>query len=264
METTPAIDFSLLKTYFHISPEGADHPELTLPAAELLEAAPMLDLLQRTQQQYKALDLELPASFIGLSLYGLTAAQLILLAQYDVWVDLSLDNLDFQHEAHDDHAHAGYKLRELRTQSVPTGAERASFIVTAWTHQFQQTVVPLIENVARQAGVKPQMIWSQFGGRQSFLRDYIHENIQHEALLARFDDEDRRLSELPADLFGMRRNPYIHNPRRIASPYTEGKTVIIRSSCCMYYKREEGRKCYNCPMLTDTERESMKQTIQTG
>ncbi|WP_275901445.1 (2Fe-2S)-binding protein [Cohnella algarum] len=36
---------------------------------------------------------------------------------------------------------------------------------------------------------------------------------------------------------------------------------MIRSACCMYYCREGGEKCFNCPRLTPDEREAMRESI---
>jgi len=235
---------------------------LSVPAAELHLADRMQAALGLSKDAYRALDMSLPASFIGLSVFGLCATQLLILAQTNRWIDLSPDNLTFQLEPHESHLHAGYRIEQVRLDELPASEERMPMLTEAWTRFHRDTTVPLVESAARHAGVKPQLIWNQFPARQSFLRDYIREHERRPDVLARFHDEDRLLSSLPPALFHLRKNPFVHRPKYIPSPYQEGRNMIIRSSCCMYYKREDGKKCFHCPMLTEREREEMRAAIQ--
>lgn len=106
------------------------------------------------------------------------------------------------------------------------------------------------------------MIWQQFGALLANVKDYVHEHIPVPAMVDSFDLGYRTISEqVPAEAFGLRRNPFVHTPRYVDNPYEPGGQMMMKSSCCMYDKRENGVKCYSCPMLTPDERERMRLEI---
>jgi Ferric iron reductase FhuF-like transporter. len=254
------LDFSLIKMYFHISPEGADHPILEMRGDQFLDMDITKQTLLEAGKLVQANGLDLPASFAGTSFAKLCATQLLMFAQYHIILDLTLPNLMFQTEAHDDHAHLGYRILELQTIQAPTEGQEAW--LAAQVEQFiRETVRPAVNAIAQAAGVKPQMIWQQYGGVLAYVRDYVHENIPIPSMAESFETGYRVITELPAEAFGVRRNPFVHKPRYIASPYSPEDKLMMHSSCCMYDKRENGVKCYTCPMLTPNERESMRLEI---
>lgn len=255
------LDFSLIKMYFHTSPEGADHPILEMRADQFLNTETAEQAFVEAGKLVQAIGLELPASFAGTSFGNLCAIQLLMFAQYHIILDLSLPNLMFQVEAHDDHAHLGYRILELRTIQAPTEGQEAW--LAAQLEQFiRETVTPAVCAIAQAAGVKPQMIWQQYGSLLAYVRDYVHANIPVPVMVETFDTGYRAIMEqVPPEAFGVRRNPFVHTPRYIDSPYTPGETLMLNSSCCMYDKRENGIKCYSCPRLTPDERESMRLEI---
>lgn len=255
------LDFSLIKMYFHTSPEGADHPILEMRSDQFLNADITKQAFLEAGKLVQAIGLELPASFAGTSFGNLCAIQLLMYAQYHIILDLSLTNLMFQVEAHDDHAHLGYRILELHT--IPAPAEESEAWLAAQLEQFiRETVTPAVSTIAQAAGVKPQMIWQQYGSLLAYVRDYVRENIPVPAMVESFETGYRVITEqVPPEAFGVRRNPFVHTPRFIDSPYSTGGKLMMNSSCCMYDKRENGVKCYTCPMLTPDQREMMRLEI---
>jgi len=257
------MDFTLVNTYFHISPEGAEHPVFEVPALSLLDRGILPDLLEQGGKMVQAIGPVLPASFLGTSFCNLIATTIIFTAQYNRLLDLTLENMSFQIEPHDDHAHLGYRINELRWTDVPE-ENREAFLLAHWNEYIPRVVTPAVEIIARSAGAKPDMIWQQFGGQIAMIRDYILEHETSEAMIPRYVGDFRILKELAADLFGRRRNPFIHTPRYVDNPYEPGAKYMLRSSCCMYDCREGGEKCYVCPKLTPAERETMREQIVTS
>lgn len=86
---------------------------LLVPSTDLLEAETIRGLLEVGRVQYKATSMELPASFLGLSLFSLCGALHYVAATYNQWLDLTLDNLNFFLESHHDHVHAGYQVKDV-------------------------------------------------------------------------------------------------------------------------------------------------------
>jgi len=255
------LDLSLFEEHFHISAKGCEFPVLSVPAAELLEEARMREALARGAELVKGIGLELAVSFLGLAFFGLAATKQIVMSQYGKILDLSLDNLTVQLEPHGDHAHVVFKYSELKWTDLPEeGRDHA--VREEWTRYFAETINPLVESAARAAGLKPPIIWNQYGARIAYVMDYLREIIPEEATKQRIEADYLLLRGLPGAMFNLRKNPFAHEPCYIDSPYKPGEQVIIRSACCMYYKRENGTKCYNCPLLKDGERAEMKLKIE--
>ncbi|WP_028561014.1 hypothetical protein [Paenibacillus pinihumi] len=255
------LDFGIIERFYHISPRGAANPMIELPASLLLDQDKVREVLEKGAALVKATSLELPASFIGSTFFYLCATYIVFMAQENRIPDLTLDNLTFQIEGHNDHFHLGYKINRLEWKDVPdTGRE--AFVAKEFSRLIQDTVYPGVEAVAASAGVKSAMIWNQFAGQYTFLTKYLKANETREEVLVRLEQDCAViLEQISADEFGRRRHPFVHKPRYIDSPYSPGEQIAIRSSCCMYYCKEDGVKCYSCPKLTAEAREEMRQEI---
>ncbi|TMV45676.1 hypothetical protein FE783_28760 [Paenibacillus mesophilus] len=257
----PSFDISLADKYFHITPNGCEHPVFSVPAAQLLKPDIMKDLLSRGRDMLKGLGLDIAVSFTGLAFFGIPAAVHTYMWQYDHVLDLSLGNLTVQLETHDDHAHLVLKIDEVRWKPLPeTGRDEA--IITELTGLFLHTVTPVVEAAASCAGFKPDLIWNQFGARMISVNDYVARHAPNEALKEKYMHDRALLLALAPDMFNRRKNPYVHTPRYIESPYKAEEKLIVRSSCCMWYRKENGVKCYTCPILNETQREEMKCKIR--
>lgn len=257
----PSFDISLAAKYFHITPNGCEQPLVSFPAERLLEPQTMDDLLGQGRDLLKGLGLEIAVSFLGLAFFGIPAAVHTFMWQYDHILDLSLGNLTVQLEKHDSHAHLVFRINELKWTKLPENG-RDEAIVSALGELFRHTVNPVIETAAARAGLKPDMVWNQFGARMASVKDFIAAQAPNEALKQSYERHLALLLALAPEVFNRRKNPYVHTPRYIESAYKPGERVIVRSSCCMWYRRENGVKCYTCPMLSDTQREEMLQNIR--
>ncbi|MBD2869732.1 (2Fe-2S)-binding protein [Paenibacillus arenilitoris] len=257
------IDFTILDTFFHISPQGAEHPVFEMPATAFLDKERSRSALLLGGELVQATGMELAASFVGMSFFNLCVAKLIVAAQCNRLLDLPLTELTFQLEPHDDHAHLGFKLRELNSAALPEdGPARKRLLLDDLTAYFQEELNEAIETVAASADVKSAMIWNQFGGQIHAIRDYLPLYEQRQDVLERFERDFAMLKELPPEVFNRKRNPFIHKPRYIDDPWSppEGK-MLLRSSCCMYDCRVDGEKCYNCPRMLPEEREERRQEV---
>ncbi|WP_127584451.1 (2Fe-2S)-binding protein [Paenibacillus koleovorans] len=259
------MDLSLLNYFFHISLTGeTEHVVLEMPATDLLKKERMDEVIQVSGDLMKAIGTELPASFVGMGFFGVSASVQLVLATYNRLLDLSLSNLTFQVQPHDDHVHSCFRINELKYKEAPTDPEeRQAWLVEELTAFYRDTVRPVIEMAAVSAGVKPDLVWSQYGARMAYAVDYMEGVEKRPEVLVRFRADYETLARvLPPELFGRRRNPFDHKPRYIDSPYDAGKKLMMRSACCMYDRRENGEKCYNCPMMLPEEREERRRRIE--
>lgn len=255
------LDFSLIKTYYHISPEGAEQPLFELPAAMLAKPEHAIRALEETGKLWRAIGMELPVSFTGITFFNLGLMNLWFGAQSNQFLRLPLSSLTFQLEWHNDHAHCGYKIHELDCIPIPVESEaRRAALIEAWTEYIQETAIPAINAIAQAGAVRPDLIWNQFGAGIHSIRATIRKELSNPVLSDRIDADFEVIESLPAEVFKRKRNPYVHKPRYIDNPWSppDGQ-YIIRSSCCMYDKRENGSKCYNCPRMLPQDRETLKQ-----
>ncbi|GAA3403572.1 (2Fe-2S)-binding protein [Paenibacillus hodogayensis] len=254
----PTLDISLADKFFHITPHGSEHPVLSMPAVSLLEPETMRSLLVAGRDMLKGLGLDISLSFFGLGVFGLPAVVHTYMWQYDQVLDLSIENITVQVETHNDHAHLVLCIDEVRWKPLPAEGRREA-IAAELEQLFRHTVTPLIEAAAACAGLKPDLVWNQFGARMISVSDYVLQHAPNEALKDKYRaDLELLRTGLPAEVFHRRKNPYEHKPRFVESPTDAGKQLLIRSSCCMWYRREQGVKCYTCPILNDAQREEMK------
>ncbi|AZN41871.1 IucA/IucC family C-terminal-domain containing protein [Paenibacillus albus] len=258
------IDFKALEAfYIQLSPEGSESPSFIMPAADFLDPNATREALLFSGHIYKSIGFELAASLIGTTLFRLCAGTMVIMARNGVVPDLSLDNLELQIDDLGQFAGFGFRIREVITTALPDDPEsRESSVREALKQLFEHTIRPAVQGIAAAAGVKPGIIWNQAGSLMiSFSNSLASKESDPEAL-ARFKVYQSVLTEqLSGELFGSRRNPFAHNPRYIDSPYQAGGRLIVRSGCCMFYCRENGEKCYNCPKLTDEQREEHRLKI---
>ena len=160
------IDFTLLRSFYHISPEGADHPSFEMPAAEFLNPDKAREAMLELGKLYRAVGMELPVSFTGMTFFNLCMTRLLANVQSDRPLRLALADLTFQLEQHNDHAHAGYRVDKLVGLEPPDDPRlRETFGRDSWIGLFRDTITPAVEAVAAAAGYKPAMIWNQFGAQ---------------------------------------------------------------------------------------------------
>ncbi|UVI30794.1 hypothetical protein [Paenibacillus spongiae] len=259
-----SMDLSLLESFCSMSASGAANPAYSIPAADLLLPERMEQTLIRSNELLKATSPELPASFMGLSIYNLGAAVQLVLAQHNRLLDLSLSNLTFQIVPYGNYALAHSHIHEIRWTDVPDlNEQREAFLKRELTALYKTVIGPLIRTAAQCAGVMPSLMWNQFGSRTLSMREYLLQRDTRPIVRERFDHDYKVLTELDGpDVFERRRNPYVHRPRYAASPYEPGKEVLIRSSCCMYYCRVDGEYCYTCPKLTAEQRNAKFDELQ--
>ncbi|WP_270170899.1 (2Fe-2S)-binding protein [Paenibacillus sp. SYP-B4298] len=258
------MDWMLIEQNLNISPTGAAEPLAELPAAMLLDHEQARTMLEQAGAAVRADGLVLPASFAGLSVYYLFAASIIMMAQSNRLPDLSMDNLTLQLERYgDDHAHLRYLVHRPSGQELPEEPEAMeAFVEQEVTRYIQEVMVPLVEGIAEAAGVKSAMIWNQFSGQYTYLNKLFFMQVQDVQAQARFERiYDLILNRVSPEVFGRRRHPFVHKPRYIDNPANSEEKWMIRSSCCMYYARENGRKCFTCPKMTPSELEERKQEL---
>lgn len=257
-----SLDFSLTARVFKISPEGSADPVFQMPAVGLFSPSSVGEALGKAAGLTNATALLLPASMIGLSLFNLCVTRLYFLARHHRFLAISLNDLTFELGLQHGYAYAGYRISEIREFELPD-TDADDFLAEAWTDFFLESVNPAVEMIAKGANTDTGMIWNQFGGQLLHMRSYLLSQVPgDDKFIQGFDRHAAILTErLTPDVFDRKRNPFRHRPRYIDNPWQPGGQMVVRSSCCMYDRREGGQKCYNCPGLSEKERERRREEI---
>ncbi|SDX51595.1 (2Fe-2S)-binding protein [Paenibacillus sp. CF384] len=264
MMNKPVIDFSPFdKYYIRVSPTGAATPSFEMPATDFLRGA---DVIQRAFEivslTARATGSELATSYIGGSLFQLCAVRLLLLSKYNVQFDMAIDKLTFQMEDFGTYHSFGYKLHDFSYTEVPEHVDRGMFVRDTLEADFRTVVEPLLNTIASAGNLKAAVIWTQFGSKLANMITTFEANETSEEVRKRFAHDCKVLTEqLDPSLFGSKRNPFVHTPRYVDSPFQLGSKIMIRSGCCMYYCNEDGVMCYSCPKLTAPQREERYASI---
>ncbi|NBD27476.1 (2Fe-2S)-binding protein [Paenibacillus glycinis] len=261
---TTAYDFSLVKTYLHISPEGASHVLDEMPAVDFFRAARLEEMMSKTGETVQAIGYKLPGSYFGTSLCHLCITKLIFLAMYGKLLDLRLEHLTFQidYEEGHGHPHLGYKINEVIARNLPA-ENQDEFVTEDWRTFMAVAVTPAVQAIAKAARMNAEMIWQQFGGIAGMVKDFVGQMQLPAEVAERFDHHFRLLSEAIApEAFGRKRNPFQWEPSYVDNPYRPNERWIMRSACCQYDRREGGTKCFTCPRMTPDERACEVQRIK--
>jgi len=257
------MDLAFAETYLRISTRGSDFPKHALPAADLLNRETMLELLTKYSGIVKGTGLELAVSFFGTAVYGLIAMKQRVMSLYGRILDLSLPNITVQLETLGEMGQYVLKLGEIRWTELPDEG-RQQAVEAEWDRFFKEDMNPLIESAAAAGGFKPDLIWNQYGSTAAYTMDYARLTVPEGPELQRLQDDFELLCGLPGGTFNRKRNPFQYTPKFIDNPYQPGTPLMVRSACCMVYKREGGVKCYYCPILKTEERLKLREQIEAG
>lgn len=261
---TKEIDLSLAEHFFRISLNKADNPVFSVPCSELLQAEGMDRVLHLSKQHFAAPDLVLPASFIANAFIGICSTMQLYLSLYNKLLDLSLDHLTFQAQPHGALIYGSFQITHLEWRDLAE-ENRESVIMDTLTHFYRETINPVIEHTAQRAGIQPGVLWNQFGGKMAYLKDYILQSDFSDEMKERFvRDYELLIQKMSPSVFNRRKNPFKYLPTYIDNPRDPEKPIMMRSSCCMYYKRDNGELCYNCPRLSEEKRQEKKRKMEEG
>jgi len=254
------IDLTLMAQQFYIPLQGCENPMFEMSAAMLLDPEKALEAVQTGGTEIRAIGHGLGVSYAGLALHNLVVAACIFYAYNRKWLDMSLDNLTFQLESHGTYVQNAFKLNEMTETDIPENDGERLFGRKLETY-IREQLTPAVRSVAESCGFKADLIWGQYGARFAYYIKHVAEKAPNDEIRERFAAATRILMDIAPENFARRRNPFVHKPRYIDSPYKPGETMMLRSACCMWYCKEDGVKCYNCPKLTGEEREARREAI---
>lgn len=251
------IDYSFITPQCQLSPEGVQPILFEMNAIDLFEPHQVQDLLILAKEKYEADDFLLPVSSIGLSLFGLLGTQWIIFSQYQRILNLNLSNIILQIGVFNETSpYIFLKLKDDTLYELETNQ------IDYFSDFIQSNIVEPIEVISKVASIKPSIVYNQFGSRATTLANAFLQRGYSVEIENNFSTIYNQLkNNLPSNMFNGRKNPFLFKPIFIENPYEEGKNLMVRSSCCMFYKKKNGVKCYSCPALSKKAREEMRKNL---
>ncbi|WP_145414055.1 (2Fe-2S)-binding protein [Paenibacillus xylanexedens] len=266
-----AINYTWLEQYARISTKPALNPIYDKHLASLRDAEQARDMLTAYNEHLRADSLQTAAVYFMHSVRGLLLGIHYINAMCDSLLDLSLDNIQLQLIVKDGYPAFHFQLlddAEKPHPAPPANDEPNSVLASTSARQamltayYGEQLLPLIEGVALAGGANTGQMWAQLA---SILRWFKTLAVQME-----ITDQEREaviqgyehVITMPPEVMGLRKNLLKFKPVEIDSPYQPGEKVLMKSTCCLYYKVDGGQDyCYTCPKLSKAERQTRYEAI---
>ncbi|MCM3750294.1 (2Fe-2S)-binding protein [Paenibacillus pasadenensis] len=128
---------------------------------------------------------------------------------------------------------------------------------------YGSLLAPLFRSLAEGAGVRANELWRLAASNLQYVKSYFLEAAADDAELYEALSEDFAyvLVDMPGEVVGERRNPLAIRFTLVDSPYEPGTQIPLRGGCCLAFKTEYAKYCYNCPRLKPQERSRMYDEI---
>lgn len=266
-----AINYTWLEQYARISRNPILNSVYAAPLASLRDAEQARDMLTTYNEHLRADSLQTAAVYFMHSVRGLLLGIHYLNAMCDKVLDISLDNIRLQLTLQDGYPAFHFQLlddAEKAHPAPPVNDEHHSAVASTSTRQamlaayYGEQLRPLIEGVALAGGANTGQMWAQLA---SILRWFKTLAVQME-----ITDQEREaviqgyehVITMPPEVLGLRKNLLKFKPVEIDSPYQPGEKILMKSTCCLYYKVDGGQDyCYTCPKLSKAERQTRYEAI---
>lgn len=263
-----AINYTWLEQYARISTKPALNPIYDKHLASLRDAEQARDMLTAYNEHLRADSLQTAAVYFMHSVRGLLLGIHYINAMCDSLLDLSLDNIQLQLIVKDGYPAFHFQLLDDAEKPPPANDEPNSVLASTsarkamLTAYYGEQLLPLIEGVALAGGANTGQMWAQLA---SILRWFKTLAVQME-----ITDQEREaviqgyehVITMPPEVMGLRKNLLKFKPVEIDSPYQPGEKVLMKSTCCLYYKVDGGQDyCYTCPKLSKAERQTRYEAI---
>ncbi len=237
------------------------HPS---PPAEALHSFDAQELVLEEGMRYfidcyrplmKALDNQAVAAYFGSWCSSMALAVQYSVSMYSAVPVIALSRLSVHLIPSSGYCRIAFSLRDWEIQTVPKEESRE-----AWRHEvlasfYRDTAAPLLRSMSRASGLSLGEIWGQLPTKFNYYMELFAADLQDSGQLGTLQaDYDYLKHSLPAELFGMKRNPFDVVVRRIEALADPEQTVQMRNRCCLYYRTEGGSYCYTCPRLKEVER----------
>ncbi len=234
-------------------PEGTLH---TFSALELTVKENMSAFIQCYGPLMKALDDKAVAAYFAnwLSYVAFSLQYSVSIHQSALVINHS--NLLLHLIPSDGYCRVAFSLKEWNfIQSPIDQVEREVWRKEIFTRFYRDTAEPLLSLISEISGLTIGDVWGQLPTKFNYYVEDLETKISDCNVLMRLQEDYRFLiNDLPAEVFGLSRNPFRVIVRKIEHLTDPEQTVQMRNRCCYYYSTDGGNYCYTCPRLKEEER----------
>lgn len=251
-----SMDYQLLEQQLGIVTLKRPDALFTLPATALLDRAQMLSFLELYREQIKGLVLQVSATYFATSWRVVCAALQYMVSVTPARLDFSLENLTIQLVPVNGFPWVYFVLNDKAERPWPVGGP-SSWRISGLGRFYGETLLPVMEGIAAVSGLPMAQLWGQLPLGVQFYVRALAGRLENEGLRSRLLEEYELVKQLPAEEFGLKRNPYRIKEVFLDDPYRPGEKTPMKPTCCLAYRTATGHGyCYSCPKLTKTEREA--------
>ncbi|MEK5446220.1 (2Fe-2S)-binding protein [Paenibacillus sp. FSL R7-0331] len=234
-------------------PEGTKH---SFNAGDMADEAGMRAFIECYRPLIKGLDDKVAATYFAGAFGNIALAVQYALTVASAVPVVSLQRLSVHLIPADGYWRAAFSLGEWSFEPAPAEAgQRREWRNEQLIRFYRDTAAPMLSMLSRVTGLSGGEIWGQLPTKFNYYLEVFTSGGLPERLLNTLQDDYRYLcEEIPAEIFGLKKNPFRVQVRKLESLADPDKTVNMRNRCCLYYRTEGGSYCYTCPRLKEEER----------
>lgn len=245
-----------LKSKFDLQlslPEGTKY---SYEAVKLLDPVNMREFVDCYIPLMKALDDSAAAAYFANWFSNVALALQYSISWYDTAPALELDNLVIHLIPSDGYCRVAYSLQHWNLTAAPDESlEREQWRYESLASFYRDTAAPLLHTISVVSGLSADQIWGQLPTKFNYYLEVLSAEIGANSKLQRIQEDYHCLkSSLPPEIFGLSKNPFRVQVRKIEDIANPERTVQMRNRCCLFYRTEGGSYCYTCPRLKEEER----------
>ncbi|WP_339314672.1 Fe-S oxidoreductase [Paenibacillus sp. FSL R10-2734] len=238
-------------------PEGALYSFSTM---KLTEEENLKAFVQCYGPLLKALDDKVVAAYFANWFSNVALSLQYSLSKYSSALDLSLSNLLLHLVPTERSCWITFSVEEVRFIPAPTHQrEREDWCKEILTTFYRDTAAPLIRLISEVCGLAIGEVWGQMPTKFNYYFEVWEKEISDCNQLQQLREDYHYLMHgLPAEVFGLSRNPFLVTVRNVESLTDSEATIQLRNRCCLHYLTIDGDYCYRCPRIKEEERASRR------
>lgn len=234
-------------------PEGTLY---TFSALELTVKENMSAFIQCYGPLMKALDDKAVAAYFANWLSNVAFSVQYSVSIHESALEINHSNLLLHLIPSDGYCRVAFSLKEWSFIEAPIDQmEREVWRKEVFTRFYSDTVKPLLSIMSENSVLGSGDVWGQFPTKFNYYIEHFETKVSDSNVLMRLQEDYQYLiNDLPAEIFGLSRNPFRVIVRKIENLADPEQTVQMRNRCCYYYSTVGGNYCYTCPRLKEEER----------
>lgn len=238
-------------------------PEGTLysfSALDLTNEEDMSAFIQCYSPLMKALDNKAVAAYFSSWLANVAFSLQYSLSIHQTALDINLSNLMVHLVPSDGYCRISFSLKKWAIEQASSDQmDREVWRNDIITRFYRDTARPLLSLMSEISALAISEVWGQLPTKFNYYMETFEKKINDCNALTRLTEDYRYLvNDLPAEVFGLSRNPFRVTVRKIEDLADSGETIQMRNRCCYYYLTDGGAYCYSCPRLKEEERSTRR------